>query len=202
MIELSWVFIYNLIMNLARFPKIMKSKLIHILVFSVLLLLISSCGKEKKPEFVDDQQKSTEQQNTEQKSSEQKKEEDLKQQANDSNVLKMEDLSDPKKRKEIADRKTPIATISPLEADKYHGKLVTVKGFVADIYQSEKVAYLNFVEKYPDNPFTAVIFASKFADFPDIGKYKNKNVEVSGYISQFKGKPQIILNDPKQIKTY
>jgi len=173
----------------------MKFYILRILTLAVLISLVSSCSKEKKPEFVDDQQKSTEDKNTERK-----KEEDLKQKANDSIVLKMDDLADQDKRQDAADRKKPIATISPLEAADYHGKLVVVKGFVADIYQSDKVAYLNFVEKYPDNPFTAVIFASKFSDFPDIGKYKNKNVEVSGFISQFKGKPQIILNDPKQIK--
>src|SRR4030095_4275930 len=94
----------------------------------------------------------------------------------------------------------PVAVISPLDAKDYNGKSVTVKGFIADIYQSEKVAYLNFVEKYPDNPFTAVIFSSKFADFPGIDKYLNKNVEVTGRVSMFRGKPQIILFDPEQLK--
>src|SRR5207249_2845609 len=61
-----------------------------------------------------------------------------------------------------------VAVITALEAKDYLGKVVTVKGFVADIYKSEKVAYLNFVEKYPENPFTAVIFANKFADFGDV----------------------------------
>ncbi len=186
---------YLIYYGTSLYKNFMKFYITRIFVLAVLIALTASCGKEKKPEFVDDQQKSTEQ-----KTPEQKKEEESKQWANDSSVLNMEDLADPQKRKEIADRKKPIATISPLEAADYHGRMVTVKGFVADIYQSEKVAYLNFVEKYPNNPFTAVIFASKFADFPDIGKYKNKNVEVSGFISMFKGKPQIILNETKQIK--
>ena len=94
----------------------------------------------------------------------------------------------------------PVAVISPVEAGDYNGKVVTVKGFVADVYKSEKVAYLNFVKKYPDNPFTAVIFASKFSEFENIYDYKMKNVEVTGRVSFYRGRPQIILNDPNQIK--
>lgn len=175
----------------------MKHNLLKIAALSVTLLLVSSCSKEHKPEFVDDQ-----------KSGSEKKEEvtnpetkqNTKQESSDSSKLRSEELSNPDSKKYKRGNETPEATISPLEAEEYNGRYVTVKGFVADIYQSEKVAYLNFVEKFPNNPFTAVIFASKFADFPDIPKYRNKNVEVTGRVSKFKDKPQIILNDPKQIK--
>lgn len=175
----------------------MKTNLLKFFILAVLMLQLTSCSREKKPEFVDDQ-------NT---GSEQKKEtpvtdtrQNVKQENNDSSRIRSEELSNPESRKNKPGNETPVATISPLEAEEYNGKYVTVKGFVADIYQSDKVAYLNFVEKYPNNPFTAVIFASKFADFPDISKYRNKNVEVTGRVSKFKDKPQIILNDPKQIK--
>jgi hypothetical protein len=170
----------------------MKYKLNRFVLFVVLIFFAAGCSKEKKPEFVDDQ-------------SIDKKEEvkqDIKQevkQETDSGKLKAEDLSGDNFRKKMVESDKVVAVISPLEAGEYHGKLVTVKGFVADIYQSDKVAYLNFVEKYPNNPFTGVIFASKFADFPNIDKYKNKNVEITGRVSKFKDKPQIILNDPKQI---
>ena len=95
----------------------------------------------------------------------------------------------------------PEKTISPVEAGEYQGKVVTVKGFVADVTKLEKVAYLNFVKRYPENPFTAVIFADKFSDFGNIEMFENKTVEVTGRVSQYKGKPQIILNSPNQIKT-
>jgi hypothetical protein len=175
----------------------MKNNFVKIVALSVILLLFSSCSKEKKPEFVDNQtsvpEKKGEVTNPETK-------QDTKQESSDSSKLRSEELSNPDSKKYKRGNETPEATISPLEAEEYNGKYVTVKGFVADIYQSEKVAYLNFVEKFPNNPFTAVIFASKFADFPDISKYRNKNVEVTGRVSKFKDKPQIILNDPKQIK--
>jgi DNA/RNA endonuclease YhcR with UshA esterase domain len=94
----------------------------------------------------------------------------------------------------------PQAHISAVEAASYIGKVVTVEGFVADVYKTEKVAYLNFVEKFPKNPFSGVIFAGKFDKFGDLGIYERKNVEITGRISVYKEKPQIILDSKEQIK--
>lgn len=94
----------------------------------------------------------------------------------------------------------PEKTISALEAKDNIGKIVIVKGFVADVYQSDRVAYLNFVEKYPRNPFTAVIFPRSFEEFGNLYEYMGKNVAVTGRITTYKDKPQIILNDKTQIK--
>jgi len=90
--------------------------------------------------------------------------------------------------------------VSPVEASAYVGKYVTVKGYIAQVTKREKIAYLNFVEEYPRSPFAAVIFASRFSDFGNIQKYEHRNVEVTGIVSTYKGNPQIILNDPSQIK--
>jgi len=173
----------------------MKNRILTLVCFSVFSSVIFiSCDKEKKPEFTDD--------NTGQNTTREMKNDEPKKE------------SEPETKTDTANRETrtenyknrsfeidkPEAVISPLEAGNYNGKTVTVKGFVADVYQSEKVAYLNFVEKFPKNPFTAVIFASKFSDFPDIINYKNKDVEVTGRVSMYKEKAQIILNSPKQIK--
>ena len=62
------------------------------------------------------------------------------------------------------------------------------------------MAFLNFDKRYPDNPFTAVVFANKFADFGDLTVYKNKTVEVKGKIKEYRGKPEIIMNSTSQIK--
>jgi DNA/RNA endonuclease YhcR with UshA esterase domain len=107
-----------------------------------------------------------------------------------------EDTSGPKQLKV----KPSDIVVSPVEASAYVGKYVTVKGYIAQVNRREKVAYLNFVEEYPKNPFTAVIFASRFSDFGNIQKYEHKDVEVTGIVSTYKGHAQIILNDPSQIK--
>jgi hypothetical protein len=167
-----------------------------ILVISLVQFFLFSCGKDDKDnEFVDDKS------NTEQRKNDENKQESPKDTSVTHNTT-TEKRSDEKidEKKKSFRNENPVAVITPLEAGDYNGKTVTVKGFVADVYKSEKVAYLNFIEKFPDNPFTAVIFASKFNDFPEIEKYKLKDVEVTGRVSVFRGKPQIILESPSQIK--
>lgn len=174
----------------------MKNLTSALAIFIVSALIFVSCGKDKKPEFTDENTG----QNTprEMKNDEPKKE--VKQESNVDTLDTKINTNQQNTLKRSFDIGKPEAVISPLEAGNYHGRVVTVKGFVADVYQSEKVAYLNFVEKFPNNPFTAVIFSSKFSDFPDIIKYKNKDVEVTGRVSKYKEKAQIILNSPKQIE--
>lgn len=144
-----------------------------------------SCSKEDKQEYVEEQPRNTE---TQQKSeTEPVKTDSVKKEKADDNVNY--------KRSEV-----PAAVISPLNAEEWMGKYVTVKGFVADVYQSDKVAYLNFIKKYPDNPFSGVIFARTFEEFGDLQEYSNKNVEITGRISTYRGKPQMILDKKSQIK--
>ncbi|MEO8447883.1 MAG: hypothetical protein ABI528_10330 [bacterium] len=90
--------------------------------------------------------------------------------------------------------------ISAKEVKDYIGDSLLISGYVADLYLGEKVAYLNFENKFPKNTFSCVIFSGKFNEFGDLSKFKGKNVEVTGRISVFKGKPQTVLNSPDQIK--
>jgi DNA/RNA endonuclease YhcR with UshA esterase domain len=89
--------------------------------------------------------------------------------------------------------------IKSSEAINHINANAIVKGYVADVAGREKVAYLNFDKKYPKNTFTAVIFAEKFSEVGDLSIYKNQNVEVRGIITEYKGKPQIIINSKNQI---
>jgi hypothetical protein len=170
-------------------------KTLNIILVSLIITVIFSCGKnDKNTEYADDKTE------TKQEKTENVKKENS---ADTTSTLKDNPTVDKKTEKTYKqdfENEKPVAVISPLEAGDYNGKTVTVSGFVADIYQSEKVAYLNFVEKFPNNPFTAVIFARQFSDFPEIDNYRNRKVEVTGRVSMYKGKPQIILNSPKQLK--
>lgn len=93
-----------------------------------------------------------------------------------------------------------FGTIKSTHASDYVGKNVIVKGYVADVHITKKVAYLNFDNKYPNNTFTGVIFARSFPVFDDIDKYEGKTIEISGEVTEYKGKPQIILENKDQIK--
>ncbi len=90
--------------------------------------------------------------------------------------------------------------IKSSEASKNVGVNAVVTGYVADVAIREKVAYLNFDNKYPKHTFTAVIFPDKYELFGDLMQYKNKTIEVKGKIGEFNDKPQIILNNKSQLK--
>jgi len=160
------------------------------LILIIITLIYSGCKLEKQPEYVDE--KPPVQDNRQEES---KKQDSAANKFDSINKSETENDKFAYRRNEV-----PVAVIGPLDASGYMGKYVIVKGYVADVYKSEKVAYLNFVQKFPENPFSAVIFANKFDEFGDIQIYSNKNVEVSGRISTFRGKPQMILDKPSQIK--
>jgi len=91
--------------------------------------------------------------------------------------------------------------ISWQDAAQHYGKYVTVEGAIVATHNSGKACYLNFHPDY-QRYFTAVIFASAFSCFPANPEsyYLGKKVRVSGYIKEYRGKPEIILNDPSQIE--
>jgi len=87
------------------------------------------------------------------------------------------------------------------EAHNFYGQHVTVKGKIVSTYNSGKACFLNFHPNYKKY-FTAVIFRSSFNRFPSNPEdyYYLKEVLVTGKIKEYKGKPEIILKDPSQIK--
>ncbi len=94
------------------------------------------------------------------------------------------------------------AAIDACEAKNHLGETVIVQGAVADVYKSStNTTFLNFDKPYPDNCFAAVIFQSdldKFSDAQNI--YNGKIVRIQGKITQYQGKPEIILNNSAQIE--
>ncbi len=91
--------------------------------------------------------------------------------------------------------------ISWQDAAKHYGEYATVEGTIVATHNSGKACFLNFHPDYK-RYFTAVIFASAFPRFPANPEsyYYGKKVRVSGYIKEYKGKPEIILNDPSKIE--
>lgn len=90
--------------------------------------------------------------------------------------------------------------ISCNDASKHVGDSLTVRGYVADVFESEKVSYLNFGKKFPRNVFTCTIFAGSAGSFGKLKKYRGRQVEVTGKITSFKNKPQMILWTEAQIR--
>lgn len=95
--------------------------------------------------------------------------------------------------------------INIADAARHEGDSVTVctKIFGARFFENGKGAptLLNAGAKFPDAPLTIVIFGENrtaFANKPE-EFYVDKNVCVTGRISMFKGKPQIVVTKESEI---
>jgi DNA/RNA endonuclease YhcR with UshA esterase domain len=91
-------------------------------------------------------------------------------------------------------------TYTAAEAAKHVGETATVKDRVDGFHQSGKGnIFLNMGGKYPNQAFTAFIPAASAAQFSQAQQYEGQIVAVSGKITLYKGKPEIIVNSPSQI---
>jgi hypothetical protein len=90
--------------------------------------------------------------------------------------------------------------VSALEAKKHYNVQAIVSGKVAEVNVAERLVRLNFERAYPSNAFTVVIFSDKTNLFPNVRELKNKTVEVTGRIAEYRGHPEIILTDTNQLK--
>jgi len=100
----------------------------------------------------------------------------------------------------IAPQTSTPKEIGTAEASKYYEETMTVTGKVVQVSIRPNVAILDMDKPYPDSPFTAVIFEENIAQFGDLQKLNNQNVEVSGTVTEYRGKPEIILESINQIK--
>jgi DNA/RNA endonuclease YhcR with UshA esterase domain len=90
--------------------------------------------------------------------------------------------------------------VTALEARKHINTEAIVTGKVAEVNVAERLVRLNFERPYPSNTFTAVIFADKTNLFPNVRELKDKTVEVTGRIADYRGRPEIILTGTNQLK--
>jgi len=87
------------------------------------------------------------------------------------------------------------------EAPKYIGEYITVAGKVDNVYTSLKGnSFINFCSNYKTCPFFAVIFNSDSYKFPNIKQYQGKTVQITGVIKTYRGRAEIIISNPNQIK--
>lgn len=90
--------------------------------------------------------------------------------------------------------------VKDTEAEKFSGETITVTGKVSSVVKRPKVNYLNFGKSYPNHTFSVVIFPDALEEFGELNEYKGKEVEVSGLVSLYNGKPQIIISSQNQIR--
>lgn len=90
--------------------------------------------------------------------------------------------------------------IGASEADKHYDETLTVTGKVAQVTIREKVVFLNLDETYPNSPFTGVIFTVNTNQFGDLKDLRDKDVEITGKIKEYRNRPEIVLVKSNQLK--
>ena len=91
------------------------------------------------------------------------------------------------------------ARIAAGEAKQHIDSEATVFGKVSELHKTEKLVLINFDRRFPNQPFTAVVYANKTNLFSDLEKLKGKTVEVTGRIREYHEQPQIILLSTNQL---
>lgn len=87
------------------------------------------------------------------------------------------------------------------DVQNFVGNETCVRGALLKVFISKSgTVFLDFCENYNQCPFTAVIFKSTVAKFGELKEYEGKIVEIRGIVKTYKGKPEIILDKPEQIK--
>ncbi len=64
-----------------------------------------------------------------------------------------------------------------------------------------ETTYLNFGGRHPNHTFSAVIFKSKLAQFPNLRGYEGKVARVRGVVQVYFDKPEMVLNEPGQLRS-
>ena len=91
-------------------------------------------------------------------------------------------------------------TIDYTDASAHVGEQASVRGTLISAHTSSSgTVFLDFCKSYKTCPFTAVIFADDAKKFGDLSKYEGGTVTLTGKISSYQDKAEIVLSSPAQI---
>ncbi|MGD0814929.1 MAG: hypothetical protein ABSA83_15090 [Verrucomicrobiota bacterium] len=89
--------------------------------------------------------------------------------------------------------------IAATDANKHYGENAIVTGRIAQVTIRPTVIFLNLEQPYPDSPCTAVIFRRFTNQFGELSALSNQSVEISGVITNYQNKPEIVLTNASQL---
>jgi hypothetical protein len=97
------------------------------------------------------------------------------------------------------------ASISAAEAKDHVGEKATICGEVISTHYAARSrgnpTFLNIDKAYPNQIFTVVVWGRDLPKFGDPeGTYRGKQVCVTGKISIYRRVPEVVANEPSQIK--
>lgn len=86
-------------------------------------------------------------------------------------------------------------------AGRHTGENTCVEGRVLRVFTSRSGnTFLDFCADYRNCPFTSVIFVSARSEFGNLAALEGRNVEIRGEITSYKGRAEIIIRTPQQIR--
>ncbi len=96
-------------------------------------------------------------------------------------------------------------TISPSQAKDYIGKKVTVCGQVSNVFYYERgkgsPTFIDMGGKYPNDQFEVLIWKEDRSKFSyDLQSLDQAKICVTGVIKEYKGKPEVEVSTPDQMK--
>ncbi|HCR52144.1 TPA: hypothetical protein DIV48_00665 [Candidatus Kaiserbacteria bacterium] len=91
-------------------------------------------------------------------------------------------------------------TIDYTDAPAHIGEYASVRGTLVNAHTANSgTVFLDFCKSYKTCPFSGVIFADDAKKFGDLARYAGRTVTLSGKISSYQGRAEIILSDPSQL---
>jgi TonB family protein len=95
-----------------------------------------------------------------------------------------------------------VPTITPAEAARHVGQEVVVQGTVSQIATTVNLTtHINFGGLYPNHVFTATIFKAKQSLFTGVRqRFEGKVAHVQGTVRLYRGKPEIVIEEPDQLR--
>ena len=86
------------------------------------------------------------------------------------------------------------------EAKSKVGETITVEAKVAEVNKTEKIVRINLGARFPKQELTLVIFPANFSKFEEVEKLEGKTVRVTGKVTEYQKRPQIVLESKEQVK--
>ena len=96
---------------------------------------------------------------------------------------------------------SPAGEYDYTEASAHIGEFASVRGTLIDAHSSVSgTVFLDFCKTYRSCPFSGVIFADDAKQFGDLSKYVGRDIALTGKISSYQSRAEIIVRAPNQIQ--
>ena len=98
------------------------------------------------------------------------------------------------------DKEKKSEVLAAKDAKGKVGETITVEAKVAEVNKTEKIIRVNLGARFPKQELTLVVFPANFSKFEDVEKLEGKTVRVTGKVTEYQKRPQIVLDAKEQLK--